>query len=187
MFTTNDIQPIVKRQAIRGWLVRLDDGESVQVDLAELPAAGFPTVHQIRYVAKQKAAGLPGDKVAFAMAIEAAFELAIADWEQSEAVRRHCVHLTGIDYRKAAKIEDSYRDFDNVVGFDEAAKSAAYEIPQLGWNPSESNCDALWAIVREKPAPCPKKSDPAIRQAAIDALASRQRVGRTQPAEVVPF
>ena len=179
--TASNVQPIIRRKAVIGWLVDVD-GESIRVELAELPAPGFPTIHQILHTARAKAAGLPADKVAFAMAIDAALEVALAHWEQSEAVRRHCVHLTNVDWRRAGKIENSYKDRDSVIGFDTAGQSAAYEIPDLGWNPSDDNGDALWEIVSRRPMPRPKRSDPAIRESAIAALSVR-----TTAAEVVPF
>ncbi len=182
MILTNDIQPIVKRKAIVGWLVRLESGETVQVDLAELPAAGFPTIHQIRHVAACKVAGLPGDKVAFAMAMDAAFELALRAWDESEEIRRHCVRRARLDWKACRRfqVEDWFCDADLV------AQVCAYELPQLNWNPSECNTEALIAIISAKPLPKPKRSDPAIRQAAIDALASRERLANKKT-ETIPF
>lgn len=177
----NDITPIVQRGSLIGWTVIVDD-DAVRVDLAEIPAAGFPTEHTIRHTAKSKLAGMPADRIALAVAIDNALQIALADWEQSEAIRRECVRLAGVDWRKASKIENSYLDHSRVLGFDEAARSAAYELPELGWNTDDDNGAALWDIVSLKPIARPKRTDKAIIDSACAALAARQPM-----AELVPF
>lgn len=174
------ISPIVKRNQLLGWTVIVDD-QSIDVMVSELPAPGYPTEHQIRHTAVCKLQGLPADRVALALAIDACFELALVEWDRSESIRRHCVRITGIDHKKASKIEDSYLDYSTVTNFDDAAKTLAYELPELGWNPDDDNGSALWEIVSQKPQPKPKRTDDAIRQDAIASLTMRTT------GEAVPF
>lgn len=175
-----DIQPITTRGKIIAWNVSID-GQNVRVELADLPAPSFPTAHQITHTAKSKLAGIPADHVALVDAIESIHQLELANWEQSETIRKHCVKLTNIDHKKAAKIENDYLDHSTVIGFDDACKSAAYEIPELGWNPDDDNGAAMWEIVSRRPAARPKKTDKSIVDSAIEALRSRSA------AETVPF
>lgn len=176
-----DIVPRSDRRVLIGWTVNVG-GRLVDVDLAELPAPGYPTVHQVRHVARAKLSGLPGDKVAFAQAMDSAYGLAIEEWEHTEEIRKHCVKLTGITWRKASAIDNS-SEYDSIRGIDSAARSAAYELPQLGWNPEECNSSKLWEILKQRPAPRPKRTDPTIRDTAIDM---RQR-SQVAPNDFVPF
>jgi hypothetical protein len=175
------ITPIIVRRQIVGWNVQVDS-ESVRVDLADLPAPDWPTVHQINHTARAKLAGLPADKVAYALAIDAEYALALDEWRRAETIRRECVKRTGITATKASRIEDKYQDHSTVFGFDTAAQAIAYELPELGWNPSEDNGAALWEIVSRRPAPRPRRDDPAILSSAAAAV-----TGRAPIADVVPF
>lgn len=172
------------RQAVIGWTVTIGR-ESVDVDVDDLPAPGFPTIHQILHTARAKAQGMPADRVALALATDAAHELALANWEQSESIRRDCVRLSGIDWRKVSRIENAYLDHSTVIGFDSAAKSAASEIPELGWDPEADNGAALWEIVSRRPMARPKRTDDAIVNDAIAAVT--QVAASSASAEVVPF
>lgn len=174
------ISPIFKRKQLIGWTVDVD-GQAITVNITDLPAPGFPTIHQVMHTAKRKLEGLPADNVALAMAMDAAFEVALVEWERSESIRRHCVRITGIDHKKASKIEDSYLDYSTVTNFDDAAKTIAYELPELGWNPDDDNGAALWEIVSRKPQPKPKRTDNAIRQDAIASLTMRTTADETVP------
>ncbi len=174
------ISPLVKRNQLIGWTVSIND-QSIDVLVSDLPAPGYPTEHQIRHTAACKLQGLPADKVAFAMAIDAAFEVALVEWERSESIRRECVRITGIDHKKAARIEDSYLDYSTVTNFDDAAKTIAYELPELGWNADGDNGSELWAIVSQKPTPKPKRTDEHIRQDAIAALTMTATKTETVP------
>jgi len=175
-----DIQPITTRGKIIAWNVSIG-GHNVRVDLADLPAPSFPTAHQITHTAKSKIAGIPADRVALADAIESIHAMELANWEQSESIRKRCVELSHIDYRKAEKVENTYFDYSTVIGFDQACRSAAYEIPELGWDPYQDNGAAMWEIVSRRPAKRPRITDKSIVDSAITALQSRST------AETVPF
>lgn len=176
----NDIQPITTRGKVFAWSVSISS-QTVRVELAELPAPSFPTEHQIRHTAKSKLAGIPADHVALVDAIESIHAMELANWEQSETIRKHCVKLSNVDYRRVSKVENQYLDYSTVIGFDDACKSAAYEIPELGWDPDQDNGREMWEIVSRKPAPKPRKTDKSIVDSAIAALQSRSA------AESVPF
>jgi hypothetical protein len=175
-----DIQPITTRGKIIAWNVSIG-GQNVRVELADLPAPSFPTAHQITHTAKSKIAGIPADRVALADAIESIHAMELANWEQSETIRKQCVKLANVDYRRVSKIENQYLDHSTVIGFDDACKSAAYEIPELGWNPDDDNGAAMWEIVSRRPAKRPRITDKSIVDSAIAAIQSRST------AETVPF
>lgn len=180
--TTNELKPIAKRGQIVAWQVTIG-AESIRVELAELPAPNYPTIHQIIHTAESKLQGIPADKVALAMAIDQAYEIALAEWDRSERLRKACCRLANLDWRKTPKIENELgRDHSRVIGFDIACQSAAYALPELGWDPSEDNGAAMWEIVSQRPAVKPKRTDSTIRQSAIDSLCQREA-----PAEVIPF
>lgn len=165
------ITPLTTRGKLIGWNVDID-GTIVRVELADLPIPSFPTDHQIIHTAKSKLAGIPADHVALVDAIESIHSMELANWEQSESIRRRCVKLANVDWRKVSKIENGYRDHSTVIGFDQACRSAAYEIPELGWNPDDENGAAMWEIVSRRPAPKPRKTDKSIRDSAIAALST---------------
>ena len=188
-----DIQPIIKRKQLVGWSVQVD-GQSVAVDLAELTAPAYPTEHQVRHTARCKLKGEPSDRVAFAASIDQAHqmaladhELALAEWERSETIRRHCCRLAAVDWKVCEKLINAYQDRTNIKGFDDAAMSAAYEIPDLNWDPGADNGEALWAIVSAPPLPRPKlkdkprRTDAAVRNIAIGLYCF------APSAEAVPF
>jgi len=176
-----EITPILARRKHIGWTVDVN-GESVRVLVSDLPAPEYPTIHQIRHTARAKLAGEPADKIALAMAIEECFALSLMEWERVELTRRECCRLANMDWRTCAKIENEYRDHSTVIGFDTATKSAAYECPELGWNPDDDNGAEMWAIVSAKPIRKPKQSDQAVRDMAVSML-----ILRREPVEVVPF
>jgi hypothetical protein len=170
-----------RRGKLIGWTVMVD-AESVKVLLTDLPVPEFPTIHQIRHTARAKLSGIPADKVAFAMAKDECHAMALHEWERVESIRKACCKLANMDWRKCGKVEDSYRDHSTVIGFDTAAKSAAYELPELGWNPDDDNGDALWSIISTRPAARPRISDHSTTQMAIASLTIRR-----VPVEVIPF
>lgn len=176
-----EITPILSRRKHIGWTVDVD-GESVRVLVSDLPAPDYPTIHQIRHTARAKLLGEPADKVALALAIDECHALALAEWDRIEATRRECCRLANMDWRKCAKVENEYRDHSTLIGFDTATKSAAYECPELGWNPDDDNGAEMWAIISAKPAPKPKLCDQAIRQMAIAMLTITR-----EPVELTPF
>ncbi len=176
-----EFTPIVSRRQLIGWNVDVN-GELVKVLISDLPIPDYPSVHQIRHAARAKLIGEPADKIALALAIDEAWEMAVCEWNRSETIRRACVRLAGCDYKKACQLINRGECWDSLLRFDLAAVSAAYEIPDLGWNPEESNCDALWEIVSTKAARKPQRADHAIRMSACAALTLRR-----VPVEIVPF
>jgi hypothetical protein len=111
--------------------------------------------------------------------------------EHRERAKDRARKLTGMNAGTLAKVENSYRDYSTVPGFDEAANVIAMEHPELGLDPDDSDTPAaIWELIREGKQEAPAMHSEEVAELAASWLKS-SKGGKKAKAEedddAVPF
>ena len=102
-----------------------------------------------------------------------ALSLRLAQWDQTEQARAAARRLAGMNAGNLARVENAYRDYSSVPGFDEAAASFAMEHPEMGLGRSGDVAAELWDFIREGAAPKPAIHDEETADMAAGMVGRR--------------
>lgn len=102
-----------------------------------------------------------------------ALELRTQQWQQTEQARAAARRLAGMNAGNLARVENAYRDYSSVPGFDEAAASFAMEHPEMGLGRSGDVAAELWDFIREGAAPKPAIHDEETADVAAGMVGRR--------------
>lgn len=111
--------------------------------------------------------------------------------EHRERAKERARKLTGMNAGTLAKIENAYRDYSTVPGFDEAANVIAMDHPELGLDPDDTDTPAaIWELIREGKQEAPAMHSEEVAELAASWLKSSKGGKKTKAEEdddAVPF
>lgn len=90
--------------------------------------------------------------------------------QDREDFKRLARERTGLTESDVSRIENDYRDYSTVPGFDDRAAELANNHPQ--WFGSDNPSETLWELLREGKIEAPAKHDPEVIRAAVERLTS---------------
>lgn len=99
-----------------------------------------------------------------------------------EAAKERARQITGLNAGVLARIENAHRDYSTVPKFDTAARSVAYEHPELGLDPdSADTAPAVWELIREGREELPDRNGSQVAEVAAQMIAASKSRGRRKP------
>ncbi|MCC7424814.1 MAG: DUF935 family protein [Planctomycetaceae bacterium] len=112
-----------------------------------------------------------------------ALDLRMQQWQQTEQARAAARRLAGMNAGNLARVENAYRDYSSVPGFDEAAASFAMEHTEMGLGRSGDVAAELWDFIREGAAPKPAIHDEETADMAAGMVGRRGQAAETTEAD----
>lgn len=115
-----------------------------------------------------------------------ALQVRTAEWERTEAARASARRSMGLNASNLGKIENAYRDYSSVPGFDDVAASIAMEFPEMGFGRTGDVSAEVWDFIREGSQPKPRLHDDETAEMAAQMLGRKSR-GKTAEPEAEPW
>lgn len=145
-------------------------------DLRHLEGKRLQSQHQVAKAAAKRF-GVSTREVLQAM--PDARSLMIEAAESRERAKETARRLTGMNAGVLARVENAYRDHSTVPGFDTAARSVAFEHPELGIDPDADDASsAVWELIREGKQSVPAIDSQEVAEAAAEMALNAKRSAR---------
>lgn len=110
-----------------------------------------------------------------------ALQVRMAEWERTEAARASARRSMGLNASNLGQIENAYRDYSSVPGFDDVAASIAMEFPEMGFGRTGDVAAEVWDFIREGSQPKPRLHDDETAEMAAQMLGRKSRDKATEP------
>ena len=105
------------------------------------------------------------------------YRQAVEDWTSREEAKRSARKWGDMDAGRQAAVENAYRDWSTVDGWDDFASGFAdtHEGRTLGLTDPTTAASQLWDIIREGAVPKPRRNDTELIQQAAQHIVENRR------------
>jgi hypothetical protein len=101
--------------------------------------------------------------------------------ETRESIRKRARELIGLHAGDISRLENQYRDYSTIPGFDTAARSLAGEYPE--WFGHEDHAEKLWDLLRGGKQEVLPKLSPELINAAAEVVRAHRAAARQRKRE----